>query len=229
MTAPLLSNMAKPYLFLGYFSFETIMLAVLGIHTVICISLVALASSVVDVEMYGFTLNTTLQLVAGTWGLLGIVSIVSALVGWSQQRETPMAVYFWYLLISAVVLAVIFVYLATNNSKCYFIHEDLQTQRIGYSFLCSIVASAIFFVGLAAVAAVLFAVYTIVQVQGMIRESVREQLSERSRLLLREHDKANAVETTVFQCISMDFVACFSRIEKTYVVVFNANILQGLC
>ncbi|CAL1141726.1 unnamed protein product [Cladocopium goreaui] len=186
MTAPLLSNMAKPYLFLGYFSFETIMLAVLGIHTVICISLVALASSVVDVEMYGFTLNTTLQLVAGTWGLLGIVSIVSALVGWSQQRETPMAVYFWYLLISAVVLAVIFVYLATNNSKCYFIHEDLQTQRIGYSFLCSIVASAIFFVGLAAVAAVLFAVYTIVQVQGMIRESVREQLSERSRLLLRE-------------------------------------------
>ena len=26
--------------------------------------------------------------VAGTWGLLGIVSIVSALVGWSQQRDT---------------------------------------------------------------------------------------------------------------------------------------------
>ena len=29
--------------------------------------------------------------VAGTWGLLGIVSIVSALVGWSQQRDTGVA------------------------------------------------------------------------------------------------------------------------------------------
>eukprot|EP00438_Fugacium_kawagutii_P007143 Skav221399 [mRNA] locus=scaffold1029:408358:420115:+ [translate_table: standard] len=183
MTAP---SSRKPVRFLGYFSFETIMLVVLGINTVISIILVATASSVVDIEMYGFTLNTTMQLVAGTWGLLGIVAIVSAMVGWSQQRETPMAVYFWYLLISAISLAVLFVYLAAHNSKCYFIHEDLQTQRIGYSFLCSIVASAIFFVGLATVAAVLFAVYIILQVQGTIRESVREQLSERSRLLLRE-------------------------------------------
>ena len=171
---------------MGYFSHETIMLLVLGIHAVICISLVATMSSVVAIELGGFSLSTTNQLVAGTWGLLGILCIVSALVGWAQQRETPMSIYFWYLFISALALTVLFIYISMFNSKCYFVREDLQTQRIGYSFLCSIISSAIFFVGLGVVSATLFALYIIACVQGTIRNSVREELSETSRLLLRE-------------------------------------------
>ena len=57
--------------------------------------------------------------------------------------------------------------------------EDLQSQTISYYFLCSIVATAgralcsgftwleaIFFIGLAVLASVLFGVYIIVQVQA---------------------------------------------------------------
>ena len=61
----------------------------------------------------------------GTWGLLGIVSIVGALVGWSQQRETPMALYFWYLAATALFLAVAFVMMASSNSKCLSAFKEL--------------------------------------------------------------------------------------------------------
>ncbi|CAJ1348817.1 unnamed protein product [Effrenium voratum] len=186
--APVLYNEAskKTTLFLGFFSFETIMLLILGIHSVFCIFLLATASPIVDLDLGAFTIDTTVQIGCGAWGLLGIMCIVAALVGWFQQRETPMAVYFWYLVVTAVLLAAVFVYLVSSNHKCYFVKEDLQTQRIGFSFLCSVIGTAIALCGLAAVAAVCFALYTISQVQVQIKETVNESVSESSRLLLRE-------------------------------------------
>ncbi|CAJ1406439.1 unnamed protein product [Effrenium voratum] len=198
--APVLYNEAskKTTLFLGFFSFETIMLLILGIHSVFCIFLLATASPIVDLDLGAFTIDTTVQIGCGAWGLLGIMCIVAALVGWFQQRETPMAVYFWYLVVTAVLLAAVFVYLVSSNHKCYFVKEDLQTQRIGFSFLCSVIGTAIALCGLAAVAAVCFALYTISQVQVQIKETVNESVSESSRLLLRSREFGEGVKYLEF-------------------------------
>jgi len=189
----LLGAMLPPYeapnknaLFLGYFSFETVMLLILGIHAFCCIFLVANASPVVEISYFGFTLNTTVQTGLASWGLLGIVCIVCALIGWSQQREFPMAVYFFYLLVTTLVVSAFFVWLSTVGWQCAVGTEDLQAQRIGFSFVCTVISSAIVLVGLAVTSGVLFGLYTIYQVQAQIHESVVESLSETSRLLLKE-------------------------------------------
>eukprot|EP00439_Symbiodinium_sp_Y106_P028919 s581_g3.t1 len=211
MIPPPLYNQApkKMALFLGYFSFETVMLIILGIHAFFCICLVANASSVVEFSYRGLKISTNTQLALATWGLLGVLAITAALVGWYQQREFPMAVYFWYLFVTTILVIALMFWVASTDWECSLVQEDglseklagfpsvpkimlgfspedMQSQRIGFSFLCTVLSAAVLLVGLAIVAVVLFALYTIYQVQATIHETVLESLSETSRLLLRE-------------------------------------------
>jgi len=171
-------------LFLGHFLPENCMLLVIACHAAVCVFFIATTSSVVQVDVAGYTITPELQIGLSCWSLFGIFTIMGAIIGLNWGRVFPVTLYFGYLIVSGVMLAAISFDLVRRSGECVFVKQDLDTQRLGNAFSCSIITGMVVLICLTLQILAGFSCYVVWMVKEDLWRS--QERGESSSLLLRD-------------------------------------------
>lgn len=109
-----------------------------------CISIIASVSSRGQLRVSSFYLSSELQMLAGTWAFLGIPIAVCAGVAALYRMETPLRVFFFYLLISFFCGVAIPIWFLASGSLCDTVVTP-EVQKMGSSFVCGFTDTFTFF------------------------------------------------------------------------------------
>mmetsp|Transcript_57824 Transcript_57824/g.102711 ORF Transcript_57824/g.102711 Transcript_57824/m.102711 type:complete len:219 (+) Transcript_57824:80-736(+) len=183
----------KEYRFLGILTHEQCMLCVCSFNAAICVFCLGTVSPEIDLKFAGVTVGTGFQMCVGAWALIGIFAITSGLIGFAQERVFPLAVYFWYL-VATTVLMVLFLFFLVKKSatECVFVHEGFQTQRVGNNFSCTLWSFAVLVAAMGITACMCFALWAVSRVKDKTGLHVDESIGESAALLLRQKGAQSA-------------------------------------
>lgn len=135
---------------------EAICLAVL----VFSLLVISAVSSAEPLQIVGLTVPPTLQVAAGTWAFFGIPLAIMAGVGAVYQVESNLRLFFYYLLASFFVGAVIPVWLLLTGSVCNVV-VDREVQQMGSAFVCGFTDAFVFAWSLIIGLAHLYVIYVV--------------------------------------------------------------------
>lgn len=110
---------------------------------VVQVSLIAVCSSQVDMDVFGVIISPRVQVLAGAWAFVGIPVVVCAGVGNVYRIELTLRVFFWYLLVSFFLGVSIPVYLLATGTICTTLVVE-EVQKMGSVFVCSFTDTVIF-------------------------------------------------------------------------------------
>jgi hypothetical protein len=108
------------------------------------ISVIASVSSRGQLRVSSFYLSVQLQMLAGTWAFLGIPIAVCAGVAALYRMETPLRVFFLYLLVSFFFGISIPIWFLASGSLCDTVVTP-EVQQMGSSFVCGFTDTFTFF------------------------------------------------------------------------------------
>lgn len=107
------------------------------------ILVVSICSSTTPVRVMGVTVTPLWQVVAASWGWIGIPIVIMAGVGAVYRIAENIMIFCYYLLGSLCIGAAACVWLLTSGSACGAVVAP-EIQRMGSSFVCSFTDAFIF-------------------------------------------------------------------------------------
>mmetsp|Transcript_88343 Transcript_88343/g.248849 ORF Transcript_88343/g.248849 Transcript_88343/m.248849 type:complete len:269 (+) Transcript_88343:47-853(+) len=112
----------------------------------VSIWLIAICSSQESIRLQGVVVSPTLQVLAASWGFVGIALSINAGVGAFFRIEAPLKAFFWYQVASCMLGMVIPCWFLISGSLCETV-VDSNVRRLGSGFVCGF-ADTFFFVWL---------------------------------------------------------------------------------
>jgi len=108
------------------------------------ISIISSVSSKATLQVSTFTVSPTLQIAVGSWGFVGIPLSIAAGVAALYRVETPLRIFFLYLLVSFFFGIGIPIWFLASGSLCDTVVTP-EVQRMGSSFVCGFTDTFTFF------------------------------------------------------------------------------------
>uniref|UniRef100_A0A7S4UJ76 Uncharacterized protein n=1 Tax=Alexandrium monilatum TaxID=311494 RepID=A0A7S4UJ76_9DINO len=130
-----------PPLFFGTYPLTVGVQVICVFHALLCIFVIAAASSVVTLHVYVYEVSPTVQALISAWHMLGVSVTVGALISCSLRNEFPMRVYCYYLLVTVAGWAVLTVSVISQGRACSFVSDSKSTERIGSTFSCGMISA----------------------------------------------------------------------------------------
>lgn len=131
----------SPPMFLGTYPLTVGVQVICVCHAILCIFFIAVASSVVTVRFWDIQFRPELQVAIAAWHLLGIAIVSAAFVATHWRQSLALRVYFYYLVLATAIWCVWLVQLFHEGAVCAFVTRDKQSQRVGLSISCGLVAA----------------------------------------------------------------------------------------